>query len=215
MIKTWQSGQIKIKIDEVVLEGILRIPNDSFGIVLFVHGAGSSRLSPRNNYVAQILDKAKIASLLFDLLTEEEDQIYANRFDIKLLTKRLIDATKWVRGKSQTKNLPLGYFGASTGAAAAISAAAMLDGKIKAIVSRGGRPDLADQFLDKIKAPTLLIVGENDPDVLKLNQKSLKKIKSIKKLEVIAGASHLFEEPGTLEKVTDLATTWFRKYLGG
>ena len=213
MIPTQPKQQIEMNIDSVKLEGILRIPNEPLGIVLFVHGAGSSRLSPRNNYVAEILFKAKIATLLFDLLTEEEDQIYANRFDIKLLTKRLTGATKWVSQKSQTKNLFLGYFGASTGAAAAIFAAAALGKTIRAIVSRGGRPDLASNALFAVKAPTLLIVGQNDPDVLELNRQSLKKIKSIKKLVIIPNAGHLFEEEGALEQVANFAKDWFQKYL--
>lgn len=203
-----------LDLSDVILEGILRIPQQAKSIVLFAHGAGSGRLSPRNNFVASILHQAQIATLLFDLLTEEEDRLYENRFNIQLLVNRLIAVTKWVKIQSQIKNLPIGFFGASTGAAAALIAAANLSAKlVKAVVSRGGRPDLAQDVLDRVEAPTLLIVGGNDPTVLKMNQDAYKQINAVKKLITIPGATHLFEEPGTLEKVASLARDWFKKYL--
>lgn len=203
---------ITIPLDGISTEGVLRIPHNTCGLVLFVHGSGSGRHSPRNNFVAGILRQARVATLLFDLLTEEEDQIFKNRFNIELLTQRLIQATYWVLKQPRTKNLPLGYFGASTGAAAALKAAAGLI-KIKAIVSRGGRPDLALDEIDKVKSPTLLIVGENDPEVIKLNQEAYSALNTTKKISIIPGATHLFEEPGTLQKAAEEARDWFKKYL--
>lgn len=204
---------VTIPINEAFVEGILRIPHTPRGIVLFAHGSGSSRYSPRNNFVAGVLRQARIATLLFDLLTEEEDLIYENRFNIELLTNRLIAATNWARKQKQLKNLKFGYFGASTGAASALKAAARIGSDIRAVVSRGGRPDLAMNEINKVKSPTLLIVGENDPEVIKLNQTAYTALNTTKRIEIIPDASHLFEEPGTLEKASELASNWFKKYL--
>lgn len=204
---------VTIPVNELSVEGILRIPHNPRGIVLFAHGSGSGRHSPRNNFVAEILRKARVATLLFDLLTEEEDLIYENRFNIELLTERLIVATNWVKKQPHLGGLKIGYFGASTGAASALKAAARLGSDIKAVVSRGGRPDLAMAEIVKVKSPTLLIIGENDPEVIKLNEQAYDALNTIKKLEIIPGATHLFEEPGTLEKAAELASDWFEKYL--
>lgn len=199
------------------LEGILHIPDRAIGLVLFVHGSGSSRFSSRNQFVARSLQKKHIATLLFDLLTPEEDEIDSQtkelRFDIELLSTRLELATHWVQQQPLTHHLPLAYFGASTGGGAAIVAAAKYPQAIKAIVSRGGRPDLANDALTTVEAPTLLIVGGNDGAVIDLNKKAMKKIKAINHLEIIPGASHLFEEPGALDQVAQLAETWFTKYF--
>ena len=204
---------IKIPVNSVSLEGSLIIPKDSKALVIFVHGSGSSRHSPRNNYVAKVLREAGLATLLFDLLTEEEDIVYETRFNIPFLTKRIKTVTKWLTEQKSTKNLKMGYFGASTGAAAALVAAAELSSRIKAIVSRGGRPDLAMEHLSKVKSPTLLIVGGNDLEVLAMNQVALEKLTTVKKLEIVPKATHLFEEPGTLEEVAHLAAKWFKQYL--
>jgi len=194
------------------LEGILGFPQKTKGIVLFAHGSGSSRLSPRNNFVAGVLREAGIGTLLFDLLTEEEDLEYSNRFDIDLLTERLLLATKWVEDQPQTKGLQIGYFGASTGAAAALQAAVEIP-SIFAIVSRGGRPDLVMPYLPKVKSPTLLIVGEYDEVVIELNQRAYQELKAEKELAIVPRATHLFEEPGALEKVASRATDWFLRHL--
>jgi dienelactone hydrolase len=204
---------VTIPINGISIEGLLRVPHTPRGIVLFAHGSGSDRYSPRNNFVAGVLRRARIATLLFDLLTEEEDLVYQNRFDIKLLTNRLMTATSWVKKQDRLKNLKIGYFGASTGAASALKAAAGIGSDIRAVVSRGGRPDLAMDEIDKVKSPTLLIVGENDPEVIKLNQFAYEALNTTKKLEIIPDATHLFEEPGTLEKAAELASDWFKKYL--
>jgi pimeloyl-ACP methyl ester carboxylesterase len=201
--------EIVIPIDSIQLKGNLRHAENSKGIILFSHGSGSSRLSPRNNYVAYYLLKHGFSSLLFDLLTQEEDTIYENRFNIKLLTDRLVKVTKWIRENSETKHLPIGYFGSSTGAASALSAAAQLDHAITAIVSRGGRPDLAMPVLNKINIPTLLLVGSFDDDVIKLNKEAQKEIRGICELKIIQGASHLFEERGKLEIVAKQTSDWF------
>jgi putative phosphoribosyl transferase len=204
---------VEIALDKVTLEGMLAVPLKAKGLVIFAHGSGSSRLSPRNNFVARVIRKVGLGTLLFDLLTEKEDQVYANRFDIPLLAKRLMATTNWVLKQPKTKKLSLGYFGSSTGSAAALIAASLLGKKIEAIVSRGGRPDLAKEILHEVKSPTLLIVGGNDPQVLELNQLSYNLLTSEKKLEIIPAATHLFEEPGTLEEVARLAAEWFKKYL--
>ena len=196
-----------------IIEGSLIIPPNAAGIVVFAHGSGSSRHSIRNNYVASVIRKKNIGTFLLDLLTPEEDSDYARRFDIDLLAHRLFIATKWLQEQTHTKNLRIGYFGASTGAAAAIQSAAETIDIVKAIVSRGGRPDLAMPYLDKITAPTLLVVGGNDGIVIELNIEAYKNLKCEKKLEIIEGATHLFEEPGTLEQVAVLAEKWFEKYL--
>lgn len=204
---------IKIPIGTTYLNGILRLKKNSKGLILFSHGSGSSRLSSRNNYVADVLLKHGFSSLLFDLLTEQEDMIYENRFDIELLSERLIKATHWIAKNKDTQHLPIGYFGASTGAASALQAASLMNHKIKAIVSRGGRPDLAMAVLNKVTTPTLLIVGGNDDVVIELNKKAKKNISGICEMNVIAGASHLFEEPGTLDIVAQLSADWFSRYL--
>ncbi len=206
---------VKIPMDAAVHEGVLGIPQDAKGIVLFAHGSGSGRLSPRNNYVAGVLRESGIATLLFDLLTEEEDRIYENRFDIDLLTRRLLLATKWVRQQAATRNLNIGFFGASTGAAAALEAAAVLGSRIQAVVSRGGRPDLALESLSRVQAPTLLIVGGFDDVVIELNRKAYRELRAEKELQIIPGATHLFEEPGTLEQVAATAASWFERHVGG
>lgn len=204
---------VQIPIDSTRLEGSLAIPGQSKGLVVFAHGSGSSRFSPRNNYVAQILRQAGIGTLLMDLLTEQEDSAYETRFNIDLLTERLFLATRWLQEQPRTKDLKIGYFGASTGAAAALKAAAIEGSKIGAVVSRGGRPDLAGEALTRVHSPTLLIVGGGDTVVLQLNREALAKLKGKKELVIIPGATHLFEEPGALEEVARLATDWFKQYL--
>lgn len=200
-----------IKVNSLVVEGELTIGENPLGLVLFAHGSGSSRFSPRNNYVAQVLQKSNLATLLVDLLTREEDLIYETRFDINLLAQRLVKITQWLKENEETKHLKLGYFGASTGAAAAIKAATSQKNNISAIVSRGGRVDLAQLQLPEIKAPTLLIVGENDYEVVELNKNAFEKLKCKKELSIIPNATHLFEEPGTLEEVAAQTTKWFVK----
>lgn len=190
---------VEIQLPHVVLEGMLRVPDGAQGIILFAHGSGSSRFSPRNNFVAKVLNDARLATLLIDLLTKNEDENYQTRFDIDLLTERLIYTIEWLREYPDTKNLKLGLFGSSTGAAAALQAAAALGEHIKAMVSRGGRPDLALDVLDRVCAPTLLIVGGDDVGVIELNRKAYEKLLGEKKLEIIPNATHLFEEPGCLE----------------
>lgn len=204
---------IEIKVDSVILEGELVIPETASGLVLFAHGSGSSRLSPRNNYVAKILQKANIATLLIDLLSKTEDLTYERRFDIELLSQRLVKVTDWLKENEQTKDLKIGYFGASTGSAAAIKATALKKDKVSAIVSRGGRVDLAGDELSQIEAPILLLVGEIDEFVIEVNELAYKKIHCTKELSIIQGASHLFEESGALEEVAEQATRWFSKYF--
>ncbi|MBK5192333.1 MAG: dienelactone hydrolase family protein [Flavobacteriaceae bacterium] len=204
---------VEIQMEDVILQGNLAIPENATGIVLFSHGSGSSRLSPRNNYVAEVLQQKGQATLLSDLLTEKEDRIYENRFNIDLLTERLIAITKWVKENPETKGLNLGYFGASTGAASALVAAAYFGDEIKAVVSRGGRPDLGMRDIHKVKAPTLLIVGGYDDLVIQLNQKAYEKLQCERKFEIVPEASHLFEEPGKLEIVARLSADWFSKCL--
>lgn len=209
-----QSKEISIPVNDTIsLRGNLNIPSDATSLVIFSHGSGSSRLSPRNMHVANILNEIKIATLLTDLLTEKEDEIYNNRFDIDRITERLIIVTKYVVQMPETKNLKVGYFGASTGAAAALKAAAQLHNIIQAVVSRGGRPDLAMESLGQVKSPTLLIVGSHDGAVIELNQQAYHALSSEKKLIVVKGAGHLFEESGKLDEVARLATDWFIKYL--
>lgn len=205
--------QLRLSINGVTIDGELTIPESSFGLVIFSHGSGSSRFSPRNNFVAQQLQRAGLATFLLDLLTKEEDYIYTNRFDIDLLSQRLIEVTRELAKMPAVHGLSIGYFGASTGAASAIVAAAALGKKINAVVSRGGRADLAPNDLARIKAPTLLIVGSLDQQVIDLNRAALEKIQAPKSLKIVAGATHLFEEPGTLEQVAQLASNWFMKYL--
>ena len=204
---------VEIKLDGFVLKGNLSIPENATGMVIFSHGSGSSRLSPRNNYVAKVLNEKGLATLLFDLLTEDEDRIYENRFNIDLITMRLIDVTQWVQNQKEGRNLVMGYFGASTGAASALRAAAFYKDDIGAVVSRGGRPDLAMQELNKVTAPTLLIVGGWDHQVIQLNEKAYQELKCHRKLDIVPEASHLFEEPGKLHQVASLAAAWFNKWL--
>lgn len=205
---------MRIPLDSIALEGDLVVPQQAKGIVIFAHGSGSSRLSPRNRFVAKALNNAGIGTLLFDLLTAEEEVVddvtRELRFDIPFLAKRLVAVTGWLEREYP---LNFGYFGASTGAAAALEAAAALKGKIKAVVSRGGRPDLAIPFLPHVTAATLLLVGGNDYGVIELNQEAYKHLVGTKKLELIPEATHLFEEPGTLELVVEKATNWLLKYL--
>ena len=205
---------VHIPIGSIKLEGSLALSRQAPGLVVFAHGSGSSRFSPRNNFVARVLREAGIGTLLMDLLSEEEDAIYQTRFNIDLLTERLLLATNWLQEQPSTKNLVIGYFGASTGAAAALKAAAFEGSKIGAVVSRGGRPDLAEEGLSRVQSPTLLIVGGNDDIVIKLNREAYARLKGKKQLVIIPGATHLFEEPGTLEEVARLATDWFKQYLG-
>jgi len=198
----------------ISLEGMLELPDHAAGVVLFAHGSGSSRLSPRNNYVARVLRDANLGTLLIDLLTQDEDTDYATRFDIPLLTRRLLAATRWLQSEPSTLSLAIGYFGASTGAAAALQAAAEEGRKIAAVVSRGGRPDLAgEDALSRVAAPTLLIVGGFDEVVIGLNQEAYRSLHCEKELIVIPGATHLFEEPGTLEQVAKHAANWFGKFM--
>lgn len=204
---------IQIKHQDVILEGMLKIPNKAQGIVLFSHGSGSSRLSPRNNYVADVLNKASLATLLIDLLSKEEDKIFQTRFDISLLTSRLKVVIQWLKIQENSKYLKLGVFGASTGAAAALKVASELGNEIKAVVSRGGRPDLAMSVLGHVTSPTLFIVGGNDFGVIELNEQAFAKMTCFKKFEIIPNATHLFEEPGCLELVANLAYEWFKNYL--
>ncbi len=202
-----------ISIPPVGLEGILDIPASARGIVLFAHGSGSSRLSPRNNYVAEALRQVGLATLLFDLLSDEEAADRAKVFDIRLLAERLRHATDWVGEDTESGALRIGYFGASTGAGAALVADALSETEIGAIVSRGGRPDLAEDALTKVRSPTLLIVGSLDTTVLELNQAALARLECEKRLAVVPSATHLFEEPGTLDQVIALAQKWFTDHL--
>lgn len=195
------------------LRGDLEVPDRARGIVLFAHGSGSSRFSPRNRYVAEVLEGRGFATLLFDLLTEAEAAVRARVFDIPLLAGRLLLAADWVSKREDLEKLPLGYFGASTGAAAALVAAAQKPERVGAVVSRGGRPDLAESSLEKVAAPTLLIVGGNDVGILDLNREAAKRLRGIVKLEIVPGAGHLFEEPGALERVAELAAAWFESHL--
>ncbi len=209
--------EVKIEAGPVTLLGDLAIPQGASGIVLFAHGSGSSRLSPRNRMVAGRLEQAGFATLLMDLLTAEEEQVDLQtaelRFDIDLLADRLAGATTWVERNEQTAKLAVGYFGASTGAAAALVAETKVQGRVRAIVSRGGRPDLAEEALPLVKAPTLLIVGGNDYPVIGMNREALDRLTTEKQLVIVPGATHLFEEAGALEEVARLAAEWFERYL--
>ncbi len=206
---------VSIPSGDVVLEGTLTVPPEPTSVVLFAHGSGSSRHSPRNRYVASVLEEAGLATLLMDLLTAPEDAAEARgallRFDVAVLAKRLVDATHWLDGRCTVADLPVGYFGASTGAAAALVAAAELASGIAAVVSRGGRPDLAGDALARVTAPTLLIVGGDDHAVIEMNATALHQLQCTKRLDIVPGASHLFQEPGTLEQVADLARSWFKE----
>ncbi|KPV39116.1 hypothetical protein AN478_12520 [Thiohalorhabdus denitrificans] len=205
---------VEIPLNGTSLDGELVVPEGARGLVIFVHGSGSSRLSPRNNYVARVLREAGLATFLFDLLTAGEDQVYANRFDIPLLTQRLVMVVRWMRGKNGIRDLPVGLFGSSTGAAAALRGAVELGDEIATVVSRGGRPDLAGEALDRVGAPVLLIVGGLDQVVIDLNREAQARLPEGSHLEIVPGATHLFEEEGKLERVAELASQWFRDHLG-
>ena len=213
-----QEREVRVSAGPVTVEGSLGIPNSAGGVVLFAHGSGSGRHSPRNRYVARVLREANLATLLIDLLTEDEEEVDLRttrlRFDIELLARRLVGATDWLVQNPDTEQLRIGYFGASTGAGAALVAAAERPDEVGAIVSRGGRPDLAGDALPLVKAPTLLIVGGNDEPVIGMNEEALARMRAVKRLQIVPGASHLFEEPGALEEVARLATVWFARHLG-
>jgi len=213
-----EMNEVQIQAEHALLSGNVTIPENAVALVLFAHGSGSSRLSPRNQFVARTLNLAGLATLLFDLLTPEEEALdirtREHRFNIGLLAERLVHATKWARQQEETRDLQIGYFGSSTGGAAALVAAAELPQDVGAVVSRGGRPDLAGNALPKVQAPTLLIVGGNDDVVIELNEMARDQIRCDVKLEIIAGATHLFEEPGALEQVAKLASDWFSLRLG-
>ena len=208
---------VQVPAGTVTLDGNLTLPEYAQAIVLFAHGSGSSRHSPRNRYVARVLNEAKLATLLIDLLTLHEEVIDTRtahlRFDIDLLAERLVDATDWLTQFPDTKYLPIGYFGASTGAAAALAAAAVRPDVVGAVVSRGGRPDLAGSALPRVRAPTLLIVGGDDRQVIELNRAALAQLRCEKQLVIVPAATHLFEEPGALDEVARLARDWFQRYL--
>jgi putative phosphoribosyl transferase len=209
--------EVQIPAGRAVLSGNLTIPENAIGLVLFAHGSGSSRHSPRNQFVARTLNRAGLGTLLFDLLTPEEEalDIYTreHRFNISLLAERLVRATKWARQQEEMRDMRIGYFGSSTGGAAALVAAAELPQDVGAVVSRGGRPDLAGDALPRVQAPTLLIVGGNDDTVIELNEMARDQMRCEVKLEIIPGATHLFEEPGALEQVAKLASDWFSLHL--
>ena len=204
---------LDIPLSSVTLKGDLIIPENARGIVIFSHGSGSSRFSSRNRMVAELIQKQNMGTFLFDLLTEEEDELYENRFNIDLLSDRLIETTQWLMDYKSTTDLPIGYFGASTGAASALRAAAYFKTKIKAVVSRGGRPDLAITELPQVTAPTLLIVGGLDVAVIGMNKIAYDQLESVKEMKIISGATHLFEEPGKLLEVAELAMVWYKRYL--
>ena len=212
-------NEVQIQAGQADLFGNLHIPVEAAALVLFAHGSGSSRHSPRNQFVAHTLNNAGLATLLFDLLTPEEESIDARtaelRFNIGLLAERLVHATKWAKQQEQTRDLRIGYFGSSTGGGAALVAAAAVPADVGAVVSRGGRPDLADEALPKVQAPTLLIVGGNDDVVIELNEQARDRMRCEVKLEIVPDATHLFEEPGALEKVAKLASDWFLLHAAG
>lgn len=209
------NSEVQIPMDTTALAGDLHALPAARGVVVFAHGSGSGRLSTRNRAVAQHLQAAGLSTLLLDLLTPEEDRVYSNRFDLELLTRRLVAATQWAQRQPALADAPVGLFGASTGAGAAIKAAVALGHLVQAIVSRGGRPDLAGPALTRVHAPTLFIVGGADTEVLALNVAARARMPedTVAKVEVIAGATHLFEEPGAMLRVADLAAAWFRAYL--
>ena len=207
-------AQVAVTSGRVRLEGMLQVPDSPIGVVLFAHGSGSSRHSPRNTFVAARLRAARVGTLLIDLLTYEEDRAYETRFDIDLLTRRLADAVRFLARDPRSEKLPVGLFGASTGAAAALRVAAEMPEAIAAVVSRGGRPDLASRdTLRRVKAPTLLIVGGDDSGVIELNERAGAELECVKELAIVPGATHLFEEHGTLDEVARLAADWFGRHL--
>jgi dienelactone hydrolase len=211
------SGEVNIQLPSVTLYGDLIVPADASGIVLFAHGSGSSRHSPRNKFVAQTIRNAGLGTLLFDLLTQDEEAVDVQtrhlRFDIGMLAERLVETAKWVLSRKDTEDLRIGFFGASTGGGAALVAAAKLGIEAGAVVSRGGRPDLAGEALARVTAPTLLIVGEYDDVVIQLNREAFDQLNCEKRMDIVPKATHLFEEPGALEEVARLATGWFVEYL--
>ena len=215
----WQAGEhaVRVPVGETTLDGNLTLPASPIGVVLFAHGSGSSRHSPRNRYVAGVLNEVGLATLLVDLLTPEEEAVDVRtghlRFNIELLARRLLGAAGWLKMRPETRQLAIGYFGASTGAAAALVAAAERPELAGAVVSRGGRPDLAGEALPRVQAPTLLIVGGNDFQVIELNRAALAQLRCEKQLIIVPGATHLFEEPNALEEVARLARVWFETYL--
>lgn len=217
MTGTVRDREVQVNVGECVLHGDLRMPADPCGAVLFAHGSGSGRMSPRNRRVAERLNENRLCTLLLDLLTEEEEQEDRQtghlRFDIGLLTDRLSGATDWLKNEAELSGLPVGYFGASTGAAAALAASVRHPSAVQAVVSRGGRPDLAEALLCRVTAPTLLIVGSLDTVVLQLNREAQEALTSQANLELVEGASHLFEEPGKLDEVAGLAAAWFTNHL--
>jgi len=206
-------GEVNIPLMDATLKGLLAVPRKAKGLIVFSHGSGSSRHSPRNRLVAERLEEARYATLLFDLLTEAEEGDSAKRFEIDLLTERLVEVTDWLKSQEKTADLAIGYFGASTGAAAALNAAANLGELVSAVVSRGGRPDMASPMLSSVTAPTLLIVGKRDTQVIEVNEQALAEMRSQREIRIIDGAGHLFEEEGKLEQVADLAVSWFDKYV--
>lgn len=214
---TYEQRELAIELEGLTLYGNLTLPTQSQAVVLFVHGSGSSRFSPRNQYVARVLNDVGLGTLLFDLLTAEEQHVDERtrhlRFDIEMLSDRTIHTIDWAEQHPLTRGQPIGLFGASTGAAAALIAAAHRPGAVRAVVSRGGRPDLAGQFLPHVQAPTLLLVGERDPVVIELNQEASQQMQAECQIEVVPRASHLFEEPGTLEQAAEHARDWFSRYL--
>lgn len=214
-----QPSEVKVRVGDVSLDGDLTVPDQASGLVLFAHGSGSSRKSPRNRFVAEELNHASLATLLFDLLTPDEESVdmvtRELRFDIPLLAERLMGAIDWSRKQSQVAQLPIALFGASTGAAAALIAAAKKPDEVGAVVSRGGRPDLAGEFLPDVQAPTLLIVGGDDEPVIGMNERARDRMSAPCELVVVPGATHLFEEPGKLEEVAHLASTFFGEHLTG
>jgi dienelactone hydrolase len=217
MTSTGTAREIRLPVGDEAVGADLSLPADAVGLVVFAHGSGSSRRSPRNRLVAAALQRAGLATLLLDLLTPAEERrdlvTREHRFDIPLLADRLMTATRWVAGQRELARLPVGYFGASTGAAAALIAAARLENAVAAVVSRGGRPDLAGDTLPGVRAPTLLIVGGDDDIVIRLNEEAMQRMRCERSLEIVPGASHLFEEPGTLERVCELATGWFERHF--
>ena len=209
--------ELEIPFGSLTLRGDLLVPEEPTGLVVFAHGSGSGRLSPRNRFVAEVVRRKNIGTLLFDLLTEEEEAVDIHtrhlRFDIDLLAQRLIAVTRWIAEQQDTESLPIGFFGASTGAGAALVAAAEFGSTVKAVVSRGGRPDLAGDALERVESPVLLIIGGNDEPVIALNEEAYKRLRGTSEIKIVPGASHLFEEPGTLETAAQLATDWFERYL--
>jgi putative phosphoribosyl transferase len=216
-MSTTSDMEVQITAGRVVLEGELKVPSSATSVVLFAHGSGSSHHSPRNQYVSGVIREAGVGTLLFDLLTREEEAVDVRtrhlRFDIDLLARRLVEATNWIKERPDSRHLRVGYFGSSTGGGAALVAAATVGDEIGAVVSRGGRPDLAGEALARVKPPTLLIVGGYDEKVIELNEEAYAQLQCEKELKIVPGATHLFEEPGTLEEVARQAAQWFKKHL--